>query len=281
MNKPSWLLEIPADDYHQATKLDQYITSHRLAVYRRDPLEYKQRRDGVIEDKDTTAFLIGRAVHVLILEGKERFDEEFLVGDGPINPKTGEAYGHLTKAFKDWAAAQEKPVIGTEDFATFDEMRKAVHAHPVAKGLLAAGLAEGTIRTKWDEKLAVQARLDWFNPETGDLVDLKTCQDLDRFNYDIRDYGYTFQLAFYKRCIDFASAGTYQTPINCWLVAVEKKQPYRVAVVRVSEPTIEDSASHHMGGENWRDDNDAMMAELYLSLRDNTWVTRYEKTIII
>lgn len=278
MNRPEWLLEIPADDYHMATKLDQYVTSHRLGVYRRDPLEYKQRRDGVIKDKDTTSFQIGRAVHVLVLEGKERFDEEFLVGDGPVNPKTGEPYGRLTKAYKEWAEAQTKPVISTEDFATFEEMRKAVHAHPLAKGLLAEGIAEGTIRTLW-HNMQVQARLDWFNPETGDLVDLKTCQDLDRFNYDIRDYGYPFQMAFYKHCIDLV--GTFDKDVKCWIVAVEKRQPYRVAVVRVSDPTIEDCASHHMGGESWRDDCDAMMAELYESLRNDSWVTRYEKAIII
>ena len=30
MNRPEWLIDIPADEYHAATKRNEYTTSHRL-----------------------------------------------------------------------------------------------------------------------------------------------------------------------------------------------------------------------------------------------------------
>ena len=46
--------------------------------------------NGEIEQKDTPAFVLGRAAHSLILEGRTAFDRDFVVTDGPVNPKTGE-----------------------------------------------------------------------------------------------------------------------------------------------------------------------------------------------
>ena len=57
---------------------------------------------GEIEPGDSSAYQTGRAVHTLIFEGRAKFDAEFLISDGPVNPKTGECFGKLTKAYKEW-----------------------------------------------------------------------------------------------------------------------------------------------------------------------------------
>jgi hypothetical protein len=278
MERPNWLLDIPADEYHAATKRNEYTTSHRLNLFRKCPALYKKTIDGEIVEGDTAAFAFGRATHVYIIEGKEKFDAEYVVSDGPINEKTGKPYGKLTAAYAKWAAEQPKPVVGTEDFAMLQKMREAVHAHPVAKDLLASGIAEGTIRTEWNGE-PVQARLDWFAlvHEGNRLVDLKTCNDIDRFRFDIRDFGYVEQMAFYAECVRLVSGST---PV-CWLVAVEKKEPYRVAVVHIGASTIDDAIHGHMGGETWRDDADAMLLELRKCRETGIWPTRYEQVINI
>lgn len=283
MDRPSWLLDIPADEYHAATKRNEYTTSHRLNQFRRCPALYKKIIDGEIVEGDTAAFQLGRATHTLILEGDERFSAEFAVSDGPTNEKTSKPYGKATKAYQDWAAEQTQPVIGTEDYTLILKMRDAVHAHAVAADLLKSGIAEGTVRTTWNGE-PVQARLDWFDPERNIIVDLKTCNDADRFGYDIRDFGYVPQLGFYAKCVSLARGDKIgvgpQTP-DCYLVAVEKKEPYRVSVTQICSITRDDAIYNHMGGETWRDDCDAMLAELQSCREANVWPTRFEKTIVI
>ena len=61
----------------------------------------------MIADEDRPAYLVGRAVHTLALEGKEHYAAEYAVG-GPINEKTGQPFGSATKAFAEWAAKQGK-----------------------------------------------------------------------------------------------------------------------------------------------------------------------------
>ena len=271
MNIPNYLLTIPADEYHAATKRNEYTSSHRLHLFRRCPALYKKTIDGLIVEGDTAAFMLGRATHTLILEGIDKFTEEFAVSDGPVNEKTGKPYGRATKAYADWAAEQKRPIVSTEDANIINTMWRTVHDHPAAAGLLAHGVAEGTIRTTWDGE-PVQARLDWYDSDRNVLVDLKTCADVDRFGYDIRDFGYVFQLAFYAGCIEKAGG---KVP-SCYLVAVEKKEPYRVAVVQVSQLTLEDAMHHHAIAEGARDDADAMIAELKLCRAEGVWPTRYE-----
>ena len=38
--------------------------------------------------------------------GREAFDGQFLVADGPVNPKTGEPFGKATKAYAEWLSSQ-------------------------------------------------------------------------------------------------------------------------------------------------------------------------------
>lgn len=283
MERPTWLIDIPADEYHAATKRNEYTTSHRLNLFRKCPLLYKKTIDGEIVEGDTAAFALGRATHTLILEGEAKYDAEYLTSDGPVNPKTDKPYGKATKAYQDWAAEQTKPVIGMEDFALIQKMREAVHAHPVAADLLKDGIAEGTIRTTWGGE-PVQARLDWYNPEHNFIVDLKTCNDADRFGYDIRDFGYVFQMAFYAECVSLARGdkiGVGPRAPDCYLVAVEKKEPYRVSVTHICMLTLDDAIYNHMGGEVWRDDCNAMFVELKHCRESGVWPTRFEKIITI
>jgi hypothetical protein len=47
-----------------------------------DARRFRKKELGLIPRKDSDAFVVGRAAHVLILEGRERFEAEFAVG-GP------------------------------------------------------------------------------------------------------------------------------------------------------------------------------------------------------
>lgn len=271
MNKPAYLLDIPAKEYHAATKNLEFLSSHRLNLFRRCPALYIKHANGEIVEDDTAAFILGRATHTRIIEGAERFAAEYVVADGPENPKTGKPYGRTTDKYREWADAQTRPVIATEDAELIAKMDAAVHAHEKAAELLSAGFAEATVRGEWDG-VPTQIRADWYDPERNILVDLKTCADVDRFQYDVRDYGYVFQLAYYAHQIA-AARPDGKTP-DCWIVAVEKREPFRVLVVRVLPYTI-DVANNEDTPKNGPC-NANMIAELKECRAANKWPTRYE-----
>lgn len=282
MNRPRWLVDIPSDEYHAATKRNEYTTSHRLNLFRKCPALYKKTIDGAIVEGDTAAFMLGRATHSYILENR-KFANEYIISDGPVNEKTGKPYGKTTSAYCEWAKAQGKFVVSTAERELMDKMLWAIWCNPIARNLVyrgsdfsVDGIAEGTIRTVWNGE-PVQARLDLYNPEANYVIDLKTCADIDRFRYDVRDYGYVEQMAFYAHLVELC---TNSRP-TAYLVAVEKKEPFRVAVVQICDITLNDANHNHLGGEKWRDDNDAMIAELQHCREANDWPTRYERIITI
>ena len=68
---------------HMATyreKAKEYLSSHALGDFRKDPLLYHKKQMGLVGDEDRPAYLIGRAAHTLILEGRDTFDSEYAVG---------------------------------------------------------------------------------------------------------------------------------------------------------------------------------------------------------
>ena len=87
------LIHEPAEVYH--AKAGEYLSSHLLGDFRKCPQLYDQKRVGIIRDEDRPAYVVGRAVHTLVLEGRQCFDDEYAIG-GPINPKTGSPFGPNT-----------------------------------------------------------------------------------------------------------------------------------------------------------------------------------------
>jgi hypothetical protein len=223
------LIHEPADAYHGKSK--NFLTSHQLADFRRNALLFHKKELGLVKEEDRPAYVIGRAAHVLILEGRETYESAYAFG-GPINPKTGEPFGNRTKAFQEWAEAQGKPVLDDEQAALIENLNAAVQVHEHASALLSDGVAEGVVRAEYCGLMA-QARLDWLNPERG-IVDLKTCDNLDWLQMDARTYEYAHQLAFYRSIF----AALTHSVLSVYLIAVEKREPFRCGVWRMGEEVL-------------------------------------------
>lgn len=257
--RPEWLLTIAESDYHSVR--GEYVTAHSLADYRHCPRKFRMLETGELPREDTTDYALGRATHVAILEGQDKFDQEFQVSDGPINPKTQKSFGRDTDTFRRWLAEQTKPSITTSDMALITKMRQSVMEHDRAARLLSDGWPEGTIRCTLAEARA-QMRLDWYSDMFG-IVDLKTCRDLDRFEFDIRDYGYCYQMALYYAGV-MASSG--ECP-DVHLIGVEKQAPYRCGVWRIPEELLDAAKSY----------NDGAIRALSNSRKYDQWPTGYEE----
>jgi len=249
----------PADVYHAKAK--DHLSSHALADFRRCPLLYHRKQRGLIPDRDSNAYLIGRAAHVLVLEGRERFEMEFAVG-GPINPRTGKPFGSNTKKFAEWAERLGKPVLSDDRAALVEQMAAAVRSHLFAAELLAEGVAERVVRCEYRGH-ACQSRLDWINPlpDRG-LADLKTADSLDTFEADAHTYGYIHQMAFYRALIREASG--LVLPVR--LIAVEKREPFRCGVWEIA-PAVLDVAER---------ENEHAIDELSRCHETGIWPTRFE-----
>lgn len=254
-----FLLREPAAVYHARAK--DYLSSHQLAEFRACPKLYRKKRLGLISERDSAAYALGRAAHVLILEGRERFETEFAVG-GPVNPKTGQPFGAQTKAFAEWAASVGKPVISDADAALLEQMRAGVREHLFARELLRDGVAEGVVRAEYCGA-PCQARIDWINPVDGrGIVDLKTCESLDGFERDVHRYGYVHQMAFYRELVVEACG----VELEVHLLAVEKREPFRCGVWQISRRLLDRAA----------DENASAIDELHRCRERGVWPTRFE-----
>jgi len=255
--KPIFIHE-PYEKYRENAK--HYLSSHQLGDFRKCPQLYHKKKQGLIPDEDRPAFLFGRAAHTLILEGRSVLDEQYAVG-GPINPKTGEPFGANTKAFAEWAEKIGRPVLTSEQYDLLFKMRTATSGHELVTKLLAQGSAENVLRTDYHDT-ACQIRMDWFNTAQG-IVDLKTCDDLTWFESDARRYGYIHQLAFYRAVL--AAATGKQPPV--YLIAVEKKEPFRCGVWSLDENSLNIAQR----------ENEAAMDRLKQCQASGVWPTGYEE----
>jgi hypothetical protein len=259
---PALLIHETEDQYH--ANADKYLTSHGLADFRKCPLLHHKDSLGLIEDIDRAAYLVGRAAHCRILEGRDQFSSRYAVG-GPINPKTGKPFGSNTNAFAEWAAAQGKPVLTAEQASLVENLAVGVSMNANAVDLILDGVAEGVVRADYCG-VPCQIRMDWLNPHRG-IVDLKTCDDLTYFEADARRYGYAHQVAFYRSVL--AAVVKQFAPVH--FIAVEKKEPFRCGVWRVAEDTLDQCAR----------ENAAAIGRLKECRRMGAWPTGYEEVRVL
>ena len=154
------------------------------------------------------------------------------------------------------------------------KLQSAVWLHPIAGELLDGGWAEGTVRTTYNGE-PVQIRIDYFNPNfrdeltgrEGAIIDLKTCESIDFFESDARRYGYLHQLAFYREVMRIASGEEF--PV--YIIAVEKKAPYRVGVWKLAPEALDDAKA----------DNERAISLLRECRCQDSWPTGYEEMRVL
>lgn len=230
------LIEEPFSTYLEGR--DECMSSHALADFGHCPLKYHLQVTGEIKRPESEAFTEGRALHTLTLEGRKKFDSEYTVGGGPINPSTEKTYGPTSQKYKDWLELQENPVISTEQFERIEKMDMAIKCHPIAKQLLAKGVAERVGRVNY-EGVRCQIRLDWLTPEAAPglaLCDVKTIASIDTFPWDARKFKYSNQAAFYRAVLHEIDPSIPLLPF--FFIVVEKAAPYRVGVWEVDERVL-------------------------------------------
>lgn len=210
------------------------VSSHMLIDMQRSPLHCwaKYLDPNRESDRPTTAQQLGTLVHLLTLT-PDAFSDECVLAP-TINRRT-----QAGKADYAALAAEGKQVVSMQDYQAAMQMRRAIHDHPIARGLFQNGEPEKIITVSRDTGLPpLKGRLDWLGGAPS-IVELKTATDArkDYFIRDVYRYGYHLSAAFY-RMLASEHTGTPAQAIPHTFVVVETKPPYAVAVYHTAESVL-------------------------------------------
>ena len=252
----------------QAYHANTAISHSKLECYRRRPALYfkKYVTKTLAQPEESTAFRIGSAVHCAVLEEKEFALRYVQKPEIERRSKEGKA------AYAEFEAQHVgKTLLDADELAQVVAMREAIAAHPLASQLLGDGLAETTWRKEQPNALgALQCRTDWFSSLGCELsdgkpyaLDIKTVESLDsdafrNFERAAFNYGYHRQAGFYLPLIN----EIFQWSVaKMYYVAVEKCEPYGVAVYTLSDEAV----------AKGQDENIADLVRLKRSLETGDW----------
>lgn len=226
--------------------------------------DYKYKNDNP-SNEVKLAYILGNAVHSMVLEGMIKYNKSFVVG-GPKG-SDGKEVGIGSDRFKIKRQAVNEngqELITSELHNTARKMRESCLKHPLVKAILSEGVSERVLRTEY-MGINCQVRFDRLSPLWG-IPDLKTTKDLRFFVKDARwKYGYYIQAALYQSLAYHVAPEFGYLPF-CFMV-VESKPPYKVGVFEMDAELMERSRYEVM---------DALIA-LKECKETDFWPTNYEK----
>jgi exodeoxyribonuclease VIII len=184
------------------------------------------------ERSDSKALRIGSAVHCAVLE-PELFATQYY-----ILPEF-KGIGSKLRREEYVSARAQMTRLTTEEFAQVTNIAEAVHAHSLAKQMLASGLAERS--HFWLDEysgLTLKCRPDFYNDD-GVIVDLKTCQDASpqAFAKSVANYQYHLQAALY---MDGVEAQMGRAPGGFVFIAVESEPPHAVGIYILDDLSMQE-----------------------------------------
>lgn len=199
------------------------------------PEKFKYFSEHPVEQTPAMAF--GSACHKLVLEPDGFFDEFALAPIADKRTKDGKA---IWEAFM--AENAGKTLVKPEDMEDMNGMEAAILLCPLAKELI-RGEHQAEVPIFWTDPETgekCKAKLDIVRQEDGQyvIVDYKTTAhaDTEHFNRSIFDFGYHFQAGFYTEGLMHSLKLDYRPRFI--FVAQEKKAPYAVNVIEVSEDVM-------------------------------------------
>ena len=186
----------------------------------------------------------GSAVHSLLLDGQEMFDEKYATG-GPINPKTGTHYGRDTKKFQEWMKEQGgKSFLTEKEMKSVMQMVDSIKRDDFAMSVITMYGTERELTLLWSEdiegvEVLCKARLDWWGPGIG-IVDVKSTCDVDKkgFEKSVGNRGWYVQSWWYPRGAVMTGL-TEHLPEYAWIV-LENQPPHKLACYKPDDPASSD-----------------------------------------
>lgn len=240
MNIPTEPGLYPNLSYDEYSAIQAVNHSFLVDMDQKSPMHAKYIRAMGGRD-DTQALMMGRALHLALLE-PTKFDTEIMaIPDVDRRTKVGRiAWQNFQRA------AAGKITLEPGEMTRCREMAQAILKHESARELFKnKGVNEMTM--VWKDRITsvlCKGRVDrWTTFEkTPCLMDLKTCRDVKerKFQSSMVDYGYNLQSAFYlmgAETLQPIQSGRAQR-VFMWL-AVESDGPFDVGVFQADTKILE------------------------------------------
>ena len=166
---------------------------------------------------ESPALAFGTMLHERVLE-PDVFEKKYLVAD--IDKRT--------KAGKEAAAEAEaggKVIVKTDDLKRIDAMRDAINSR------LYYGEKIEEILSRSKKEIGIEfslfgegfkAKIDFFDPDTATIFDLKTTDDASMFWRSVRNFKYYWQAYIYAN----GMRQIVEQPVKFVFVVIEKSEPY-------------------------------------------------------
>lgn len=221
-------------------RASEHLTDFQLLDFHKSPWLYRKRACNLIEtETEDLEYILDAALRCRVLLGVvDRYKEtDCLTG--------GATY----------------PVLDRLMIDQIEQMSSGVAMNDEAVSLLIYGCADGVLRADYCGT-PCQAWFEWIHPHRG-IVFFSTCEDLTWFESDARRSGLQRKCAFYRSILAQRINGL-QAPVS--VVAVEKNEPFRCGVWRVSDDTLAIAQR----------ENEAAIRRLLLCRERDEWPTGYE-----
>jgi uncharacterized protein YidB (DUF937 family) len=190
------------------------------------------------KQEETAALRIGKAIHCLVLEGRDVFNDRYVIG-GPVNPRTGSTYGRDTKAFKEWLAEQAPgiEVLSNQDFNLIQKMNKSLTGSADVQEALKNNPHRETAFTWVDPVTGVECKalLDAFGRDVLDMKSFRKPLLEDNISREMHQREYHIQFPFYW---DGAKANGIN-PESFLAVFIQNTDEMDCAVIEVGYSTLD------------------------------------------
>lgn len=218
-------------------QLNKGLNFSTMKHYLRSPLHYRHAVDNPAGDTD--AFVFGRAFHCHLLE-RERFKAEFWILDESRRPNPEKNFTDgKNKAWKKERREENAGslMLTSSEYTQILGMTESLKRSGAVRKLVTACQKEAELY--WndpDTGVACKARVDMYEPKTGTVLDIKTCQDASYtgFRSSLFKYDYYLQMAHYAGGLKARFLKDFDRQI---IIAVEKEPPYAFGIYQLDEVT--------------------------------------------
>ena len=229
--KPGIYFSLPEDIYHQ----DPGLGSSDLKLVRRDPSQFwmrsKMNPDRHRYKNETSATVLGTAMHKIVLEGREAFLRTYSRREDDCEGDTPAMKAARTKAAKK-DLREDQILLHGEDWDLCIDTARIVTEHPDLAGALTGGASEVSVFWDGPEGGPLKARFERL--QVGGIGDLKSIANekddylptacrwaIKKYRYYVQAAHYLDGLAQFPALLKENAVFTWHRPANKALATVE------------------------------------------------------------
>lgn len=228
--------DVPKEEYHS----EEGISNSSMGYILDCGARYKYEKERKKTDEEMKKFIIGQAVHTLILE-PELFEETFLIAEKPRG-NSKEAKKAKEAGRRTFIAEDGRTILTPKEY---DECHKMAIEGSSNSVWTKVKMSEGNIENSiyWDIKCEdlnfsvyiarLRACPDFFNNKI--IIDVKTTESIKKFQQSVESFGYYRQAAMQ---IDALSTIDNKER-KFFFLAIEKKPPYLTKTFDIEDEYIE------------------------------------------